>query len=305
MSIAGLSLRDLEYVVAVAELGSFRRAAERCVVSQPSLSAQVRKLEDWFGARLFERTTRRVMVTPRGQTLIDQARRVLAEARVLDELARRSSAVFGGALRLAAIATLGPYLFPRVLPGLRRAYPDVALTLSEGRTETLLAQLGATDLDAVLVALPLHGDLVSSEALFVEPFVLACPAGHPAGLEGGPGWDELDQGERLLIEDGHCLHEHALAACAVAGSRNRHGTSVETLKYMVAAGEGCTLVPALAAVDDAGGLLRYRRIGGEAYGRTIGLGWRRSDPRGAEFQALAAVLRQIAGAVCPETVTAG
>ncbi len=108
MSIAGLSLRDLEYIVAVAELGSFRRAAERCAVSQPSLSAQVRKLEDWFGVRLFERTTRRVVVTPTGEALIDQARRVLAEARVLDDLARRRSAEFGDALRLAAIATLAP-----------------------------------------------------------------------------------------------------------------------------------------------------------------------------------------------------
>ncbi len=192
-----------------------------------------------------------------------------------------------------------------MLPALRAQYPAATFTLSEGRTETLLAQLAATDLDAVLLALPLSGDQISAEALFVEPFVLACPTGHPATAVDGPGWDELDQNERLLIEDGHCLREQALAACAVAANRNRHGTSLETLKYMVAAGEGCTLVPVLAATTDGGGLLWYRRMSGEAYARTIGLSWRRSDPRSAEFRLLAAVLRRIAGDVCPETRPAG
>jgi LysR family transcriptional regulator, hydrogen peroxide-inducible genes activator len=176
MNLSGLSLRDLEYVVAIADHGSFVRAAEHCRVAQPSLSAQVRKLETWLGIVIFERTTRRVIVTVDGNSFIEQARRVLAEARLLFTIAQRSDAPFGGSLRLAAISTLGPYLFPRILSGLKRKYPDLSLVLSEGLTGELVPKLIDGQIDALLLSLP-QSD--SSVNLF-----RAVPAGMPKGAPG-------------------------------------------------------------------------------------------------------------------------
>jgi LysR family transcriptional regulator, hydrogen peroxide-inducible genes activator len=292
MNLSGLSLRDLEYVVAIADQGSFVRAAKHCRVAQPSLSAQVRKLEAFLGIVIFERTTRRVIVTAEGKFVIEQARRVLAEARLLFTIARQSDEPFGGSLRLAAIATLGPYLFPRILPGLRKKYPNLSLVLSEGLTSELVPKLIEGEIDAVLLSLP-HTDLALAVApIFSEPFLLACPEGHPATRKGGPTWDGLNANERLLLEEGHCLREQALAACSGPGRGNRLATSLETLKYMVAAGEGCTLVPALAVLKrDA---VVYSKLPVTIYSRKIGLAWRKSDPRTAEFSALAGKLKQIA-----------
>jgi LysR family hydrogen peroxide-inducible transcriptional activator len=292
MNLSGLSLRDLEYVVAIADHGSFVRAAEHCRVAQPSLSAQVRKLETWLDIIIFERTTRRVIVTAEGKSFIEQARRVLAEARLLFTIAQRSDKPFGGTLRLAAISTLGPYLFPRILPGLRKKYSGLALVLSEGLTGDLVSKLIDGEIDAVLLSLPQNDSALATAAIFSEPFLLACPKGHPASRRGGPTWDGLDVKERLLLEEGHCLREQALAGCSAPGRASRLATSLETLKYMVAAGEGCTLVPALAVSErDA---VAYSRLSDRTYSRKIGLAWRRSDARGSEFSALAGKLRQIA-----------
>jgi LysR family hydrogen peroxide-inducible transcriptional activator len=292
MNLSGLSLRDLEYVVAIADHGSFVRAAEHCRVAQPSLSAQVRKLETWLGITMFERTTRRVIVTAEGKSFIEQARRVLAEARLLLTIVQRSDGPFGGTLRLAAISTLGPYLFPRILPGLRKKYSELAFILSEGLTGELVPKLIDGEVDAALLSLPQTDPALATAAIFSEPFLLACPKGHPASRKGGPTWDGLDVGERLLLEEGHCLREQALAGCSALGRANRLATSLETLKYMVAAGEGCTLVPALAVSErDA---VAYSRLSDTTYSRKIGIAWRRSDPRGSEFSALAGKLTQIA-----------
>lgn len=292
MNLSGLSLRDLEYVVAIADHGSFVRAAEHCRVAQPSLSAQVRKLETWLGLVIFERTTRRVIVTAEGKSFVEQARRVLAEARLLFTIAQRSDKPFGGVLRLAAISTLGPYLFPRILPGLRKTYSELVLTLSEGLTGDVLPKLVDGEIDAALVSLPQSDAALASAQVFSEPFLLACPRGHPASRKGGPTWDALDAEERLLLEEGHCLREQALAGCSAPGRTNRLATSLETLKYMVAAGEGCTLVPALAVSErDA---VAYSRLPGTTFSRRIGLAWRKSDPRAADFSALAETLREIA-----------
>jgi LysR family hydrogen peroxide-inducible transcriptional activator len=291
MNFSGMSLRDLEYVVAIAEHGSFVRAAEHCRVAQPSLSAQIRKLESWIGIVIFERTTRRVLVTTAGQAFIEQARRVLAEARLLFAIAQRSDEPFGGSLRLTAISTLGPYLFPRILAQLRTDYPELSLVLGEGLTAELTAKLIDGEIDAVLLSLPQADPSVTTAPIFFERFFLACPEGHPAGQKGGPTWEELQADERLLLEEGHCLREQALAACSAAGRSNRHATSLDTLKYMVAAGEGCTLVPALAVASrDA---VVYSPLPPTTYSRTIGLAWRRGDSRGAEFSVLANKLKRI------------
>jgi LysR family hydrogen peroxide-inducible transcriptional activator len=293
MNLSGLSLRDLEYVVAIADHGSFVRAAEHCRVAQPSLSAQVRKLETWLGMVIFERTTRRVIVTADGRSFIEQGRRVLSEARLLFTIAKRSDAPFGGSLRLAAISTLGPYLFPRILSRLRKKYPELSLVLSEGLTGELLPKLIDGEIDALLLSLPQSDPNIETAPIFSEPFRLACPRGHPATRRGGPTWEELDAQERLLLEEGHCLREQALAGCSAPSRSNRLATSLETLKYMVAAGEGCTLVPALAVSErDA---VVYSRLPVAAYSRKIGLAWRKSDPRGPEFSALADRLKKIAG----------
>jgi LysR family transcriptional regulator, hydrogen peroxide-inducible genes activator len=290
MNFSGLSLRDLEYAVAVADFGSFVKAAEHCHVAQPSLSVQVSKLESRLGTVIFERTTRRLILTPDGHLLIEQMRRILGEGRALLTLARRSDKPFGGTLRLSAIATLGPYYFPHVLPILRAKYPALALVLGEGQTDALVAALLQGQLDAVLMAAPVIEPGLSELPLFLEPFIMACPSGHRVLGSSGTPWTELDPAERLLLEEGHCLRDQAIAACADNSASNRHATSLETLKYMVAAGEGCTLMPALAATETNG--LAYKPLPRAGYARTILLVWRRSDPRAAEFEALGESLKQ-------------
>ncbi|PWC60505.1 LysR family transcriptional regulator [Azospirillum sp. TSH7] len=304
MNLSGLSLRDLEYVVAVAELRHFGRAAERCAVSQPSLSAQIRKLEEALGLSLFERTSRKVLLTLRGEAIVAQARVVLEEARRLLTLADGSDGALTGRLRLAAIHTLGPYLFPHILPALRTTWPDLTLILSEGRTDSLLEELRDGRLDAVLLALPVEGDGLAAEPLFFEPFLLAHPAGHRLCAIPGLSLSDLDPAELLLLEEGHCLRDQALAACGLsARGGGVHATGLETLRHMVAAGAGCTLMPVLAVKGAAkgedgraatvGGLVEYRAFDGpHPPGRVIGLVWRASDPRDRGLRQLADLLRR-------------
>ncbi|MBZ7924200.1 LysR family transcriptional regulator [Ensifer adhaerens] len=275
-----LSLRDLEYVVAVADNGSFIGAAKQCRVAPPSLSAQIKKLEGSIKITVFERTTRRVFLTREGQRFVEQARRVLAEAGKLINLAEQSNLQFGGALRLGAISTLGPYIFPLVLPQVRQLYPELSLGLEEGFTHDLIRKLLSGSVDGVLLSFPFDEPLLSSEMLFEEPFMLAVPKS-----------DKPRVYDLMLLDDAHCLQGQALAACSTLKRGKRHATSLETLKYMVAAGEGCTIVPALAA--GRSDPVDYLPVSGADNSRTIVLAWRRSDPHAREFAALAKTLRQI------------
>jgi LysR family hydrogen peroxide-inducible transcriptional activator len=297
MNLSGLSLRDLEYVVAVADHGSFVRAAEQCHVAQPSLSMQVSKVEARLNTPIFERTTRRLIVTSNGQRVVEQMRRVLVEARAIFALAGKSQKPFGGVLRLSAISTLGPYVFPCILRDLRSRYPGLSLVLGEGKTEDLLRALIQGDIDAALVSTHRSEAGVTGMPIFHEPFVLACPEDHPACATNGGGWEGLAAGERLLLDEGHCLRDQALAACSDIAPSNRHATSLETLKYMVAAGEGCTLIPIMAANDAMG--IKYAPLPIERYSRVIHLVWRHSDPRVTEFKDLAALLGPLAFARHP------
>jgi LysR family hydrogen peroxide-inducible transcriptional activator len=292
LSLAGLSLRDLEYLVAVAELRHFGHAANQCGVSQPALSGQIRKLEELLGTPVFERAGKKVLMTARGDALVGQARRVLAEARQLMELARDLNEPLTGRLCLSAIQTLGPYLFPHVLRPLRDQFPRLDLILGEGRTEELLASLRDGRIDAVLAALPITDRTLTAEPLFFEPFLLAHPAGHR--LESSPAVTiaDLPVEGLMLLEEGHCLRDQALALCGAGGSaapRARHATSLETLRHMVAAGAGHTLMPALAAGegDTLGGLIVYRPFTPDPPGRTVALVWRASDQRANQFHLLA------------------
>jgi LysR family hydrogen peroxide-inducible transcriptional activator len=294
MNAAGLSLRDLEYVVAVADENHFGRAAERCNVSQPTLSVQVRKLEESLGLVLFERSNRRVLLTPAGQIIVRQARAVLAEAQRLLALASEGrGAPLTGRLVLAAIQTLGPYLFPLVLRLLRQEFPLLSLALSEARTAEILEGLRDGRVDAALVSLPLPTSGLTISPLFVEPFWLACPADHALARGGALRATDIAGPDLLLLDEGNCLRDQTVAACGASSSAGRHATSLETLRSMVAAGAGYTLLPALAlpAGPDPSGLIVTRSFDADGPGRTIALAWRSSDPRAAGLQHLAAFFR--------------
>lgn len=294
-NLAGLSLRDLEYAVVVAELRHFGRAAERCGVSQPTLSEQIRKLEGMLGIALFERLARRVEVTPQGEVILAQARAVMREARRLLDLAQEQAAPLAGPLRLGAIATLGPYYLPAVLRGIRERFPQLVLRLQEGHTRSLVTALEQGELDAVLLALPAPSDALASEALFFEPFLLACPQGHPLQQRPDLSLADLREGGLLLLEEGHCLRDQALSLCAMprAEGEERFASSLEMLRHMIAAGEGFSLLPEMAVQDrtDLQGLVAVRPFTDPGIGRTIGLVWRSTDPRRESFRELAAFLR--------------
>jgi LysR family hydrogen peroxide-inducible transcriptional activator len=298
MNVAGLSLRDLEYVVAVAEERHFGRAAERCNVSQPALSAQIRKLEEGLGVVLFERTSRRVLSTPGGDAIVRQARAVLAEAHKLLLIAGEGQQDrFSGRLALAAIQTLGPYLFPLVLRRLRATFPELTLNLSEGRTADILEGLREGRIDAALVSTPIDEAGLAITPLFVEPFMLACPAGHRlAGLDPASMGD-LAGPDLLLLDEGNCLRDQAIAACGAGSRAGRHATSLETLRSMVAAGGGYTLLPWLAVreIRDPDGMVVCRPFSSGDQGRTIALAWRAS-PRGESLAELAGFFRDNAPA---------
>jgi LysR family hydrogen peroxide-inducible transcriptional activator len=297
-TLAGLSLRDLQYAVAIADLQHFGRAAERCGVSQAGLSEQVRKLEALFGTALFERTTRRVVVTPTGEALISQARIVLDSARTLLEMARSPTDPLAGRLRLGVIATLGPYYLPSLLWEVRTRFPLLELRLQEGLTIVLVQALQTATLDLVLLALPAQADGIEAEPLFFEPFQAIVPAGHPLANASGIMLGDLAGDGLLLLEEGHCLREQALSLCRLARPDRdaRFASSLEMLRHMVAAGEGHSLIPLLAARErtDMEGLVRVREIDDPDAGRTIGLAWRASDPRAPAFRDFARFLRETA-----------
>ena len=292
-SLAGLSLRDLDYAVAVAQTRHFGRAAERCGVSQPALSEQVRKLEALLGVVLFERGRRGVQVTAEGQALLTQAERVLAEAHGLVEMAGGANEPLARTLRLSAIQTLGPYYLPHLVRQVRAAHPRLTLRLEEGRTAPLLDSLRAGGTDLVLAALPLPGDGLATAPLFIEPFVLVCPAGHRLASLPRLSLPDLASEGLLLLEEGHCLRDHALSLCDGVVPGLRHATSVETLWHMILAGEGFSLMPALSLAERPGmeELVTCRTLSEPEASRTIALAWRATDPRGPAFLELAALLR--------------
>jgi LysR family hydrogen peroxide-inducible transcriptional activator len=288
-----ISLRDLEYAVAVAETRHFGRAAERCGVSQPALSAQVSQLEEVLGTALFERTPRGVLLTPAGERLVPLARRLLEDARRLVELAADSDEL-AGELRVDVIATLGPYIVPHVLRPLREHFPQVDFVLREGRTRSILAALAAGETDLALISTPATGEGIEFLHLFEEPFVAIHPAAMSLSESPPLTIDSLDSRHVLLLEEGHCLRDQALALCGRAeGRAQRHATSVETLRHMVAAGAGYSLLPALAALgnESFGGLLRYTPIEDARAFRTIALAFRASDPRRRHYEAIADTIR--------------
>lgn len=286
------TLRQLRYLVALAEHRHFGKAAESCFATQSTLSAGLQELETLLGIMLVERTKRRVMLTPLGEEVVARARALLRGAEDLVDLVETARQPLTGGLRLGVIPTIAPYLLPRALPALRAAYPRLRLTLREDLTMRLLDGLAAGNLDVVLIALPWPADGVETLELAEDPFLFACAPDHPLAAKEAVTSDELATAELLLLEEGHCLREHALSACRLPSAAGRAmGTSLTTLVQMVANGLGVTLLPRLA-VD--GGVLRgtglVTRPLAEPASRRIGLAWRRSSPRAAEFALLGGAL---------------
>ena len=244
-----INLRDLQYAVAVAEERHFGRAAERCHVSQPTLSGQLRKLEESLGVSLFERTSRSVAVTPAGAAILQHARRALAEAAEIEALARARRDPLAGPLRLGVIPTVSPSLMPLVLGPLKRRCPKLTPVLFEEVTEALLARLAAHEIDAAIIATTPEAPELARLPLYDEPFWVAYPKGHALDALAEITEADLAGADLLLLTDGHCLRDQALAVCNLGGAAERDGfraTSLETLRQMVAAGVGVTLLPRLA-----------------------------------------------------------
>lgn len=291
------TLRQLKYLIAVAEEGHFGRAAESCFVTQSTLSAGIQELESILGVQVIERSKRRVRITPLGEELVARARRVLAEVEDMTVTAKAAATPLTGLLRLGAIPTIGPYVLPRVLPPLRAAYPDLRLFLCEEKTARLVEQLSGGDLDAAVIALPYDlGDL-EEFVLADDPFWLAAPKGHPLVATTRPlDPDELDTADLLLLEDGHCLRDQVVSACRARGVGGRktpfQATSLYTLVELVAGGFGTTLLPQVALDADhiKAADIVLRPLSGGA-GRQIALVWRRHSARGAEFKLLGQFLR--------------
>ncbi|HEV7731258.1 MAG TPA: LysR substrate-binding domain-containing protein [Candidatus Binatia bacterium] len=294
MDLTAITLTELRYVVAAADTGHFGRAASRCHVSQPTLSAQIKKLEETLGVQLFERTPKRVQVTAVGEQVVERARVMLDELQGIGDLARGQHEPLAGPLRLGVIPTLGPYLLPWLVPPLQKAYPRLRLVLREGLTATLLDDLVAHRLDVAIVALPVGTPGIAVEPLFDEPFWVAVPAKHVLAKRTQLREGDLDGHRVLLLTEGHCLRDQALAICGDGRSGrdddDYRATSLETLRHMVAAGLGCTLLPALALRGVPKGMVT-RPFKAPSPHRRIGLAWRRSFPGVDAVHALAAFVR--------------
>lgn len=289
------TLRQLQYAAAVAETLSFRGAAERCRVSQPSLSAQLAALESGLGVRLFERDRRKVVITPAGEMLVRRARDLLVGADDLLGAARAAVDALAGTMRLGIIPTISPYLLPRVTPRLRRAFRNLSVVWIEDRTRALLRALSAGDLEAAVLALEADLGEVEREVLGRDAFVLAAPPRHPLARKASAVTiTELRGAEILLLDEGHCLREQALEFCTATQARELEfrATSLPTLVQMVAAGAGVTLLPALALpTESKRAALAIRRFAPPAPHRTLALVWRPGSALAPALRKVAEVLR--------------
>ena len=297
MAVHPPTIRQLQYLVALRQQGHFGRAADACYVTQSTLSAGLRELEALLGATLVERTRRVVRFTALGERIADKALRVLREAEELAEMARAEGQPLHGELRMGVIPTIAPFLLPAMLPRLRREWPNLKLYLREEPSQAACEALQRGQLDCVLLALPYHCGDVDCVDLFDNPLLVAFPRGEAPG-GGAVDAEALDQNRMLLLEDGHCLKDHALSACNRPDLRAHAammGTSLHTLVQMVDNGLGVTFIPSMAIkagiLEGTG--VEARPLRSNRAFRRIALIWRRSSPRESEFQLLAQAFRQI------------
>lgn len=292
-----LNLKDLKYLVAIADTSHFGRAAERCFVSQPTLSTQLKKLEQLLGVQLVERQPNHVQLTDVGREVADRARRLLAQSDEIVALTRAHADPLGGKLRMALIPTIGPYLLPRITQKIRKALPDLRLMLYEQQTASLLAQLRSGAIDLGILALPVADETLRTRTLYTEDFLLAVPDGHPLAKRSRIKVSDLGQQTVLLLEDGHCLRDQALEVCHRVDIHEAEGfraTSLETLRQMVVAGLGITLLPQLAVSPPFGAQrgLTTLPFAAPQPRRTVGAVWRKSTTRAAAIDAVCQIIEK-------------
>lgn len=288
-----LTLRQFRYFDALARLGHFGRAAEACAISQPALSMQIRDLEETIGAPLLERTARQARLTRVGERLLIQVREILRSVDQIEDIARAANPVPSGALRLGIIPTIAPYLLPAIMSRLGCRFPDLVAQPRETTTARLLDDLRDGRLDAAILALPVSGAGLTEVTLFDEDFLLVCPANH--GARAPRVTDDLSDTRLLLLEEGHCFRDQALAFCGARFPRPREildGSSLTTLVQMVGAGIGMTLLPEMAvAVETRLAPVTVSRLADPQPRRRIGMVWRRSDPMYSQLRQIADVVR--------------
>jgi LysR family hydrogen peroxide-inducible transcriptional activator len=294
-----MNLRDLKYIIAVAETCHFGKAAERCFVSQPTLSGQIKKLEDELGITIFERTKRSVELTPIGTEIVEHARRVMEQTDAIEQLARAQQDPLSGPLRVGVIPTLSPYLIPLILKPLKQHYPKVKLILTEEITDNLLLRLHNHEIDVAIIATSVDPADLDSIPLFDEPFWLAHPHNHPLYTKEKITHNDLKKLDLLLLSDGHCLAQQVMNVCKLS-DRSQQGemadlqaSSLDTLLQLVGAGYGCTLVPALATrgswMTDCGVIAQKLELP-DTY-RRISMTFRHSFPRKLVLEAFADLIR--------------
>ncbi|HEC11701.1 MAG TPA: LysR family transcriptional regulator [Acidiferrobacteraceae bacterium] len=293
-----MNLRDLKYIIAIAETQRFGKAAERCFVSQPTLSGQIKKLEEELGVTIFERSNRSVEITPVGEAILIHARQMMEQADAIQQLAQTHQDPLAGPLRIGAIPTLSPYLMPLILMPLKKQHPQMKLVLSEELTDTLLERLRNHEIDAALLATPEEEQDRESLPLFDEPFWIAYPLNHPFYAKDKITLRDLDNENLLLLAEGHCLARQAMDVCHMKKRQTQgemadlRASSLETLIQLVGAGFGITLVPALAmggSWTTGSGVVAQRLVIADA-SRRISLVFRRSFPRRAALQAFAEII---------------
>lgn len=288
-----MTLTELRYLVALDAERHFGRAAERSFVSQPTLSVALKKLEDQLGVTLFERHRGEARPTPVGQRVIEQARRVLAEAEQLKAIAQEGSDELKGSLRVGAIYTVGPYLFPHLVPALRKAVPEMPLVIEENYTDVLSRRLRQNELDVIVIALPFGGAGINTWPLYDESFVVALPREHDWVEREAIASDELNSENVLLLGPGNCFRDQVLEACPdchemeIEGQGTLAGSSLETIRHMVVSGLGITVLPRSATEQSADNQhLAIRPFASPVPARRIALAWRRSFPRPKAIEAL-------------------
>jgi LysR family hydrogen peroxide-inducible transcriptional activator len=299
IDLTAVSLTELRYVVATADERHFGRAARACSVTQPTLSAQVQKLEKTLGVKLFERSSKSVHLTPIGEEIVAQARLVLDATEKILDLVQRRREPLSGPIRLGVIPTLSPYLLPWLVPPLREAFPRLQIIFRELKTAELVDELAQHRIDAGILALPVHAPALASAALFDEPFWFVAPRKHALASKKRVSEDDLAEENVLLLEEGHCMRDQALAIChrdPRASDEPRgdfRATSIETLRHMVAAGMGSTLLPALAITerDKHSDDVVVLPFAPPAPVRHVALVWRRTHPRPGDFAILAEFVR--------------
>jgi len=290
-----MNLKDLKYLVALADTGHFGKAAERSFVSQPTLSAQLKKLEEYLGVKLVERQPKNVKLTDVGRQIVVRARRMLDEGDEIIALARNNTDPFAGKLKMGLIPTIGPYLLPRVMQRLRKALPHLGLMLYEHQTEELLRRLRDGEIDLGVMALPASQEGLDSRVLYEEAFTVALPNNHPLASKAAIKIADLKGQTLLLLEDGHCLRDQALEVCSrieIREAEDFRATSLETLRQMVVAGLGITLLPETAVESPFGSQrgLTIRQFVKPAPTRTVGAVWRKTSTRASAIGAVCDVL---------------